>query len=345
MDDGEETAGSAAGAAGGDRAAGAMAEASNAAATAAGVYRVAVVGTGLIGARWAAYFLAHGLRVVASDPAPGAEPALRDVVARCWPALERLGLSPGAAPERLTFTASLEEAVREADFVQENVPDDPDLKATLIAAVDAASPRQAVIASSTSGILPTVLQSRCAHPERVLAGHPSNPAHILPLVEVVAGERTSSEAVARALAFYRAIGKRPLHVRREAPGLVMNRLQEAVWREMFHLVNDDIATCAELDAAVTDGCGMRWALFGPAFVYLLQGGPGGMAWALEQFDPARIPDWSHNRYPQITPELRCRLDEQTREQAEGRSLEEWEALRDEFLVRVVELKRELLGHA
>ena len=310
---------------------------------AAGVTRVAVVGTGLIGARWAAYFLARGLDVSATDPAPGAEEVLRGVVARCWPALERLGLAPGASPERLLFAASLEEAVRDAGFVQENLPDDEDLKIAVLAAVDAACPRYAVIASSTSGILPTLLQSRCAHPERVLAGHPSNPAHILPLVEVVAGERTAPEAVAQAMAFYRALGKRPLHVRREAPGFVMNRLQEAVWREMFHLVNDDIATCAELDASVTDGCGMRWALFGPAFVYLLQGGPGGMAWALDQFDPGRIPDWSHNAYPQITAELKQRLDEQTAAQAAGRTLEEWEALRDEFLVRIMELKRELFG--
>lgn len=307
------------------------------------VERVAVVGTGLIGARWAAYYLAHGLDVVAGDPAPGAEEALRGIVARCWPALGRLGLASGASVDRLTFVPSLEEAVRDVGFIQENVPDDEKLKVAVIAAVDAACPPDAVIASSTSGILPTLLQSGCAHPERVLVGHPSNPAHILPLVEVVAGERTSPAAVDQAMAFYRAIGKRPLLVRREAPGFVMNRLQEAVWREAFHLVNDDIATCAELDAAVTDGCGMRWALFGPAFVYLLQGGPGGMAWALEQFDPGRIPDWSHNRYPEITTELKRRLDEQTGEQAAGRTLEEWEALRDEFLVRVVELKRELFG--
>ena len=310
----------------------------------AGVSRVAVVGTGLIGARWAAYFLAHGLDVVATDPAPGAEATLRAVVSRCWPALERLGLSPGASQDRLAFTPSLAEAVRDAGFVQENAPDDEELKMDLLAAADAACPPQAVIASSTSGILPSLLQSRCTHhPERVLAGHPSNPAHILPLVEVVAGERTSAEAVEQALAFYRAVGKRPLRVRREAPGFVMNRLQEAVWRETFHLVADDIATCAELDAAVTDGCGMRWALFGPAFVYLLQGGPGGMAWALEQFDPARIPDWSHNAYPELTPELKQQLDEQTRAEAQGRTLEEWEALRDEFLVRLVELKRDVLG--
>lgn len=307
------------------------------------VSRVAVVGTGLIGSRWAAFFLARGLEVAACDPAPGADARLRADIARCWPALERLGLAPGASPERLAFSADLPSALAGAQFVQESAPDDEELKTRLIAEVDAACPPDVVVASSTSGIVPTAFQGRCAHPGRVLAGHPSNPAHILPLVEVVAGERTSPEAVDWAVAFYRHLGKRPLRVRRAAAGFVMNRMQEAVWREMFHLVNDDIATCAELDAAITDGCGMRWALFGPAFVYLMQGGAGGMAWALEQFDPARIPDWSHNVYPPITDDLKAKLDAQTREQMAGRTLEQWEALRDEFLVRVIEAKRELLG--
>lgn len=308
-----------------------------------GVRRVAVVGTGLIGSRWAAFFLSRGLEVVATDPAPDAEARLRATIGACWPALERLGAAPGASPERLRFAESIGEAVAGAGFVQENVPDDEELKTAVVQAIDEACPPGVVIASSTSGILPTVFQRGCRHPERVLAGHPSNPAHILPLVEVVAGEQTSGEAVDWAMAFYRRLGKRPLRVRREAPGFIMNRMQEAVWREMFHLVNDDIATCAELDAAISDGCGMRWALFGPAFVYLMQGGPGGMAHALRQFDPSRIPDWSHNAYPEITDELVTKLDDQTREQAAGRSLEEWEALRDEFLVRVIEAKRELLG--
>lgn len=304
---------------------------------------VAVVGTGLIGSRWAAFFLARGLDVSAYDPAPDAEPRLRADVARCWAVLERLGVAEGASQDRLGFGAGLAEALAGAAFVQESAPDDDALKTRLTAEIDALCPPGVVIASSTSGISPSVFQADCAHPGRVLAGHPSNPAHILPLVEVVAGERTAPKAVDWAMAFYRRLGKRPLRVRKAAPGFVMNRMQEAVWREMFHLVNDDIATCAELDAAISDGCGMRWALLGPAFVYLMQGGPGGMTWALEQFDPARIPDWSHNVYPPITPELKAKLGTQTQEQMGGRTMDEWEALRDEFLVRVVEAKRELLG--
>jgi carnitine 3-dehydrogenase len=200
-----------------------------------------------------------------------------------------------------------------------------------------------VIASSTSGILPSVFQARCRHPERVLVGHPFNPAHLIPLVEVVAGERTSPAAVDWAVAFYGLLGKHPLRVRKEAPGFVSNRMQEAVWREMFHLVNDGIATTGELDQAISDGPGLRWAIYGPAFVYFMQGGRGGMAHALAQFDPARIPDWSHNYYPEVSEELVRLLDEQTRDQAQGRSLEEWERLRDEFLVRVLEVKREVFG--
>jgi len=307
------------------------------------VARVAVVGTGLIGSRWAAFFLARGLTVTAFDPAPGADERLGAAVAGCWPALERLGVAPEASQDRLTVADGLDGALDGAQFVQESTPDFEDLKARLAADIDARCDPSVVIASSTSGILPDVFQAECAHPERVLAGHPTNPVHIVPLVEVVAGERTAPEAVEWAMAFYRHLGKRPLRVRHAAPGFVMNRFQEAMYREMFHLVNDDIATCEELDAAITDGCGLRWGLLGPAFVYLMQGGPGGMAYALEQFDPSRIPDWSHNVYPPLTPELTRKLDEQTRAQMGGRSLDEWEALRDEFLLRVIELKRELLG--
>ncbi len=313
----------------------------------------AVVGAGLIGSRWTALFLAAGLRVSVADPAPGAEARLRADVSRCLPALARLGLPAARDASRsgrlddlltgLTFYPEIEPAVRDADVVQESVADDERLKLAVLARIDAACPPRVVIASSTSGIVPTRLQAACTHPERVLVGHPFNPAHIVPLVEVVPGEATAADVVDWALAFYRRLGKKPLLVRKEAPGFVSNRMQEAIWREMFHLVDDGIATTAELDAAVSDGPGLRWALYGPAFIYMLQGGRGGFAHALDQFDPAVVADCSHNVYPEVTPGLRQSLDEQTRAQAQGRTLEEWEALRDEFLLRVIELKRELLG--
>jgi len=305
-----------------------------------GMRTVACVGTGLIGSRWAALFAASGLEVTACDPAPNAEARLRETIAGAWDALRMLGVTSRNRPPHVRFEPDLARAVTGADWVQESVPDLEELKVDVVRQIDDACPASAVIASSTSAILPTVLQSRCACPQRVLVGHPFNPAHLVPLVEVVAGRETSQAIVDRAMRFYAAIGKRPLHCRVEAPGFIANRLQEAMWREMFHLVNDGIATTGELDAAITDGPGLRWALFGPAMIYLLQGGPGGLSHALEQFAPELVADCSHNYYPTMTPALRSALDSQTREQASGRTLEQWEALRDEFLVRLIRLREE-----
>lgn len=310
---------------------------------------VAVVGAGLIGSRWTALFIGFGLDVIVADPALGIEERVRADIQKCLPAVARLARASRPAREftdqlgKLSFVDEIEDAVSSADFVQESVADDDAVKLEVISRIDKASPASALIASSTSGILPTLLQSVCRRPGRLLVGHPFNPVHIIPLVEVVPGEATAQESLERAADFYRRLGKRPLLVRKEAPGFVANRMQEAIWREMFHLVNDGIATTQELDAAVAEGPGLRWALLGPAFVYLLQGGPGGMAHALEQFDPARIPDWSHNVYPPITPELEQALDEQTRHQTGDRTIEEWEELRDEFLLRLIETKRVLFG--
>lgn len=319
------------------------------------IERVAVVGAGLIGSRWAALLIANGLNVTVADPAPNAEERVIADVERCLPAIARLAAdssspsdsTPGSRSHRgnLSFVTQIEDATSEADFIQESVADDEQLKLEVLQRIDRASRSHAVIASSTSGILPTLLQSACRRPERLLVGHPFNPVHIIPLVEVVPGRQTAQHVVERAVAFYTRLGKRPLLVKRETPGFVANRLQEAVWREMFHLVNDKIVTTKELDASVTDGPGLRWALLGPAFVYLMQGGSGGMAYAMDQFDPERISDWAHCKYPTITSTLKGMLDEQTREQADGRSLEEWEELRDEFLLRVIEIKRELFSVA
>jgi len=309
-----------------------------------GVETVTCVGTGLIGARWAALFTAAGLDVTGTDGAPDARSRMDATVAAAWPALKDLGVTAVDQPPRVRFDPDLERAVASADWVQESVPDFEELKLEVIGRIDAAAPASAVIASSTSGILPTVLQSACTRPERVIVGHPFNPAHIIPLVEVVAGQKTSPDTVARAMRFYAALGKKPLHCRVEAPGFIGNRLQEAVWREMFHLVNDGIASTGELDAAIVDGPGLRWALLGPAMIYMMQGGQGGFAYALEQFAPDLVADCSHNYYPEMTPELRQALDDQTRQQLGERSLEQWEALRDEFLVRVIQLKGELDDH-
>jgi 3-hydroxyacyl-CoA dehydrogenase len=240
------------------------------------IRRVAVISTGLIGASWAALFLAHGLEVTATDPAPGAESALRAAVATAWPALATLGLTPGADPARLRFVATPEAAVAEADFVQENGPEDLALKQALFARLDAATPAGVVIASSSSSLLMSAVARDCAGAARILLGHPFNPPHLIPLVEVVGGERTAEDAILRAIVFYRALGKHPIRLKREIRGHVANRLQAALWQEAFHLLAEGVADLADIDAAIAHGPGLRWALLGPFLNLDLSGGPGGI---------------------------------------------------------------------
>jgi len=242
------------------------------------IQRVAVVATGVIGASWATYFLARGLEVIATDPAPGAEAALRAMVASQWPAMQAAGTAAGATPERLRFTASLEEAVQDAQFVQENGPERLDLKRELFRRLDAAAPAQTILATSSSSIMASEIQGACTrHPERVVLGHPFNPPHLIPLVEVSGGAATAPEAIERTLGFYRAIGKHPIHLRKEVLGHVANRLQAALWQEAFHLVAAGVASVADVDAAIAHGPGLRWALLGPFMNLHLSGGAGGIA--------------------------------------------------------------------
>lgn len=241
------------------------------------IERVAVIGTGVIGASWATYFLGRGLDVVASDPAPDAESNLRRMIAAQWPAMECLGLAPGASIERLRFTASPEAAVADAQFVQENGPERVDLKRELFSRLDAAAPADAILATSSSTITVSEFQDACTnHPHRIVLGHPFNPPHLIPLVEVAGGRATSPEAIERTLGFYCAIGKHPIHLKKEIRGHVANRLQAALWQEAFHLVSSGVASVADVDAAIAHGPGLRWALLGPFMNLHLSGGQGGI---------------------------------------------------------------------
>src|SRR3954447_5316142 len=241
------------------------------------VQQVSIIGTGVIGASWATAFLARGLDVTASDPAPHAETVLRQTIDAQWHAMEQIGLSPGASPQRLRFVESPEAAVSEADFVQENGPERIDIKRDLFHRLDEAAPTDALIATSSSTITVSEFQDACTHhPERVLLGHPFNPPHLVPLVEVSGGRTTSEEAIERALSFYREIGKHPIRLRKESRGHVANRLQAALWQEAFHLVATGVASVADIDAAIAHGPGLRWALLGPFLNLHLSGGPGGI---------------------------------------------------------------------
>ena len=223
------------------------------------ITRVAAIGTGTIGASWTAVFLARGLTVSASDPAPGAETFLREFVAAAWPSLARLSPLPAEPPwAALRFHTQPEAAVAGAEFIQEGAPEREELKRTLLTRLDAVLDPEIVIASSSSGLLMSRVQIDCGHPERCVVGHPFNPPHLVPLVEVVGGEKTGPEAIERALAFYTAIGKQPIHIRREVPGHVANRLQAALWREALHLVAEGVASVADVDTAISAGPGLRW---------------------------------------------------------------------------------------
>jgi 3-hydroxyacyl-CoA dehydrogenase len=306
---------------------------------AAGIGRVAVIGTGTIGASWTALFLARGLHVVATDPAPRAESLLRQRVEAAWPVLERLGPAAPRAPERLRFVGEPTEAVRDAQFVQENGPEREELKLDLFETLDRAAPSDAVIASSSSGLLMSRLQKACAHPERCVIGHPFNPPHLIPLVEVVGGTATSQATIDRAMAFYAAIGKRPIHIRKEVKGHVANRLQAALWREAVHLVSEGVASVADVDAAIASGPGLRWAQMGPHLTFHLAGGRGGIEHFLAQFSGPIQSWWQDLGTPALTPEVRRKLIEGVAEEAKGRSIAALESERDEHLISLLSSRR------
>jgi carnitine 3-dehydrogenase len=300
------------------------------------VERTAVVGAGVIGSGWAACFLGAGLDVAAWDPAPNAESKARAAIDAAWPAMSRRGLAPGASPSRLTFHAELKDCVTDADFIQESAPERETLKQDLLAEIDAANPT-AIVASSTSGLLPTILSVKMSRPERMLVGHPFNPVYLLPLVELVPGEQTDPATVDSAAAFYKSTGMRPLPVRKEIVGFIADRLMEALWREALWLVNDDVATTEEVDAAVVYGCGLRWSLMGTFLTFHLAGGEGGMRHMLHQFGPALKLPWTRLVAPELTAELIDKVADGCEEQAAGRSIRELEARRDDFLVELLAL--------
>ena len=250
------------------------------------IRRIAIVGTGVIGASWAAHYLARAFDVVATDPATNAEENLRKYVDEAWKQATSLGLTPGASRNRLSFTSKMQEALANADFVQENAPERPDFKIKLFAEMDAATPVDSIIASSSSGITPSVMQTNCKHPERVLIGHPFNPPHIIPLVEVVGGTKTAPEAIQRAIEFYASIGKKPILLNKELPGHVANRLQAALYREVMYLIQQGVLSVADADDAVSFGPGLRWGVMGPSLQFHLGGGSGGIKHFMDQLmDP------------------------------------------------------------
>ena len=303
------------------------------------IRRVAIVGTGVIGASWSALYLAKGLQVVATDPAPGAENRLRAFVAKAWTALERLGVSPGASQANLSFTADLAEALTGVDLVQENGPERLDFKQKLYGQLDELLAADVIIASSSSGLTMSEIQKgAAAHPERCVIAHPFNPPHLIPLVEIVGGAKTSEETIRRATEFYKSIGKRPVRVNKEMPGHVANRLQSAVQREVYYLVAEGIISAADVDTALSWGPGLRWGVMGNMMLNHLGGGSGGMEHFLEQFAGPLTAWWKTLGSPVLTPEVQKKLVDSVNAEVGSRSIEELAAERDEILLGLIQLR-------
>ena len=301
--------------------------------------RVALIGGGVIGGGWAGRLVENGVDATIYDPAPDAERHVREVLGNAERAWARLTLAPRTRGS-VSFAASLEEAVRDAELVQESTPEDEALKRRILAEIERHAPGDAIVCSSTSGLLPSHLQADLANPERFVVGHPFNPVYLLPLVEIVAGQRTSAETVARAASFYESIGMRPLVVRTEVDGFVADRLLEALWREALWLVHDDVATVEEVDDAIRFGAGLRWAQMGTFLTYRIGGGEAGMRHFLEQFGPALEWPWTKlTDVPELTDELIDKITAQSDAQADGLSIRELERIRDENLVAILQALR------
>jgi 3-hydroxyacyl-CoA dehydrogenase len=304
------------------------------------IRRIAIIGTGVIGASWTAQFLAKGLDVIATDVAPDAEASLRRFVAAAWPALERLGLSPGASQSRLAFTADLPAAVRTADFVQENGPERIDFKKKLYRQLDESLPADVIIASSSSGLTMSEIQSDCpSHPERCVIGHPFNPPHLVPLVEIVGGAKTSEATIERAAEFYTGLGKQVVRVRKEVPGHVANRLQAALAREVYYLVAEGVVSAADVDTALCWGPGLRWGIMGNMMLNHLGGGQGGIEHFFQQFTGPMTAWWKVLGQPVLTPEVQKKLIDSVHAEVSSRSISELEAERDDVLLGLLELRR------
>src|SRR5277367_4831547 len=303
------------------------------------IRNVAIVGTGVIGASWATYYLSRGFSVVATDPAPNAEANLRKYVDAAWTSLSKNGMAPGASRDRLTFEPKMAQALAKADFVQENGPERPDFKTKLFAEMDDATPPDSILASSSSGITMDVIQSACKRPERCVIGHPFNPPHVIPLVEVVGGAKTSLEAVQGAIEFYASLGKKPIHLRKEVVGHVANRLQAAVYREVVNLIHLGVVDVEDADTAVCWGPGLRWGIMGPSMLFHLAGGEGGIQHFMEHLSGPVAAWWkdlgSFTDWPEGSKKT---IVEGVTKDADGRSIDQLAQLRDDVLLELVKIR-------
>ena len=296
---------------------------------------IGLLGTGVIGAGWAARALHTGINVVASDIDPKMEDWINEAVENALPSLQSLTEGITLPPKgKLTFTTDPISMSQQVEFIQENIPEVLDIKRKSLKSIAEVTNKEIIISSSTSGFMPTELQQGMLFPERFIVGHPFNPVYLCPLVEIVGGKQTSDKVKNIAKIFYESMGMHTLMLRKEVPGHISDRLQEAMWREILHALNDDIATTGELDESIVYGPGLRWSIMGMNQIYMIAGGKGGARHFIEQFGPALKWPWSHLKAPELSNEIIDRFVEGVEAQSQGKSIREMEKIRDECLVAI-----------
>jgi len=303
------------------------------------VRRVTCIGAGPIGGGWAAHFLAQGYEVTSYLHDASEQDALQRLLKTAWASVEEIGLAKGASLDNFNWTTDLKEATENAEFIQESAPEVLELKQDLYQKLGEIVDPQVVIASSTSGLSMTDIQARCSTPERTIVGHPFNPPYLLPLVEMIGGEKTTARTVDWTVEFYKVAGKAPLVMNKEVPGFIATRLQEAIWREALHMVANGEATVEQIDQAVVNGPGPRWALMGPCEIFHIGGGEGGMAYCLDQFGPALKLPWTRLVAPELTPELRKAMVDGCVKMTEGQDFATLSRKMNAGLVEIAKMKR------
>ena len=303
------------------------------------IKKVAVIGTGVIGAGWIIRFLAHNKIVYAYDKDIKLKKSLINEIKKTWPSVKKLFNKKTLNLKNFRYFTSIEEALKEADLIQECASENYSLKTKLMNIIGKYSKSNAIISSSSSGLLPTRIYSKCKNPERTMIGHPFNPVYLLPAVEIVPGKKTSKNFLEKAKKFYSSISMNPIMVKHELPGYLSDRLQEALWREGLHIINEGHATTEDLDRAIEDGPGLRWSLMGTFLTFHLAGGKAGMRHMLEQFGPALQLPWTKLKAPTLSNKLIDRLVNGTKKQSKGKSVAKISNIRDEYLVELQKLRK------
>ena len=303
------------------------------------VKKIAVIGTGVIGTGWIIRCLAHNLKVIAYDKDPKLKKKIVEEIKRASPFVKKLFNKKKINLNNFQYVTSLEEALKDAEFIQENATENYKIKIQLMNLIGKYAKNNAIISSSSSGLLPTKIYSKCKNPARTMIGHPFNPVYLCPGVEVVAGKKTKTKFLNKANKFYKSISMNPIIVKKELPGYLADRLQEALWREGLHIINEGYATTKDLDRAIEDGPGLRWSLMGTFLTFHLAGGKLGMKHMLEQFGPALKLPWTKLKAPKLSKKLSNRVISGTKSQAKGKSVAMISSIRDEYLVNLQKLRK------